>query len=216
VGRIALRPGRILAALEVAALWPLWMGAAGVIQLDPVLVTFVLLLAPLPVVEYVWTRPVALPALVRRSPIYYVLLLLMVPIAIRLGPPGDAVSAAVAYGSVLTGLAGGVAQLVLGSRAAGWLTGQLVIDRDEVRLVARRAAFVLPACPPDCAPGDWLTLPELAFETRGHGAYRTSLPVGRARHALRTRGDVLARHLCWRGGLLVLWSVASLVWLAGF
>jgi hypothetical protein len=221
--RWVLRPGRSLAVLQAAALWPVWIGALcfdRVLRDEPtslgtdiwVYRIAAILIALCALVTYVGRHPRGLAASASRglAPMARLiglgLLFALAGLRWR-GPELDAI--------VLSGMAsavGGAVYLGLGALVARWPGGVLRRSERGPVLDGARHRYLLGDWPGDCEEGETLWLPALETHGAGDGPYRRGRILGRSAEVIRDRDGTLVHRLVQQGVLLEAWALTTFCW----
>jgi len=221
--RWVLWPGRSLALLQAASLWPVWIGALcfdRVLRNEPtslgtdiwVYRIAAIIVALCALATYVGRHPRGLAASAHRG---------VAPMA-RLTGVGllfalagfrwrGAELDAIVLSGIASAVAGGV-YLVLGAIVARWPGGVLRLTDSGPVLEGARHRYLLGEWPGDCEEGETLWLPALETSSSGDGPYRRGRLLGRSAQVIRDRDGSLVYRLVYYGVLLEGWALTSLCW----
>ncbi len=216
-------PGRSLALLQAAALWPVWIGALSfdrVLRDEPtslgtdiwVYRIAAIIVALCALATYMGRHPRGLAASARRgvAPMARLIgigsLFALVGFRWR-GPELDAIVVSGAVSAVA-----GAVYLGLGAMVARWPGGVLRLTDSGPVLEGVRQRYLLGEWPGDCEEGETLWLPALETHGAGDGPYRRGRILGRSAHVIRDRDGSLVHSLVHHGVLLEVWALISFCW----
>lgn len=223
--RWTLKPGRSLAILQAAALWPAWIGALcfdRVLRDEPtslgsdiwVYRIAAILVALCALATFVGRHPRGLAASASRGRVPLGRLI-AVGFVFALagfrwrGPELDAV-----FLSALASALAGAVYLGLGAAVARWPGGVLRFTESGPVLDGPRARYLLGEWPGECEEGETLWLPALETHGAGDGPYRRGRVLGHSAHVVRDPDGTLVQQLVLQGLLLEAWALTSLCWAA--
>ncbi|MBO6935913.1 MAG: hypothetical protein JJ863_13095 [Deltaproteobacteria bacterium] len=221
--RWVLRPGRSLAVLQAAALWPVWIGALcfdRVLRNEPtslgadiwVYRIAAMIVGLCALAAYVGRHPrgLASSATVGTAPMDRLIGLgLLVALAgVRWrGPELDAM----VLGGIASAIGGGV-YLALGATVSRWPGGVLRQTETGPVLDGAKHRYVLGEWPGECAEGETLWLPALETFGSGDGPYRRGRVLGRSAVVIRDHDGTLVQRLVQQGVLLEAWALTTFAW----
>lgn len=221
--RWVLKPGRSLAVLQAASLWPVWIGAFcfdRVLRDEPtslgtdiwVYRIAAIIVALCALATYVGRHPRGLVASANRgvAPMAQLtgvgLLFALAGFRWR-GPELDAI----VLSGIVSAIAGAV-YLALGAVVARWPGGVLRRTESGPVLDGAKHRYLLGEWPGECEEGETLWLPALETSGAGDGPYRRGRILGRSAHVIRDRDGSLVYRLVYYGVLLEGWALTSFCW----
>lgn len=221
--RWVLAPGRSLALLQAAALWPVWIGALcfdRVLRNEPTALgadiwvyrIAAIIIGLCALATYVGRQPRDLAesashGLAPMAKLIGVGLLFALAGFRWRGPELDAMLVS----GVAAAIAGGV-YLSLGALVSRWPGGVLTLTDTGPVLDGPRRRYLLGEWPGECEEGETLWLPALETHGSGEGPYRRGRVVGRSAVVIRDRDGQLVQRLVHHGVLLEAWALTTFSW----